>query len=81
MGALSGGASPKIVDALREFARQFGLGFQLADDLKDKDGMVLLLGRDEVANMAHDSFARATAISQMLGSEGLKAVCEQCRPK
>jgi hypothetical protein len=51
MGALSVDASDEAIAALSEFARAFGVAFQLKDDLSDNAEMVRLFGRERVLAM------------------------------
>lgn len=40
VGATMSGSSPEVVEALREFGRQFGFLYQLVDDWQDKDAPI-----------------------------------------
>jgi len=79
MGALSVSAPKEIQDHLREFAQEFGLAFQLVDDLKDNDGTVALLGRDRVLHIAEEKMLRAKNVAESLQSEHLLAIATTLR--
>lgn len=74
MGALSVSAPKEIENRIREFAQEFGLAFQLVDDLKDNDGTVALLGRDRVQQIAEETATRAKKLAESLQSEHLLAI-------
>jgi len=69
MGCLVGGASPEDTDALRRYARNLGLAFQIADDLLDvtvsAEEAGKPVGRDE-------DQGKATFVS-LLSEEGARA--------
>lgn len=82
-GAQSAGCHIAELTALTEFARSFGLMFQLADDfadaLKDKEQgkqtYLSIAGREAAASLMHDSANRARAM--LKGFDG-QAAAELC---
>lgn len=79
MGALSVSASKEVVSRIRQFAREFGLAFQLVDDLKDNDGTVALLGRVRVQQIAEETMLRAKKLAEDLLSEHLLSIASSLR--
>ncbi len=79
-GAILGRASPKHLMAIRNYAHDFGLAFQLTDDLLDATGAVQDLGKetgkDAAANkstfMRHYSNGEAKAKAELLIDQAIK---------
>lgn len=71
LGGLSVGANANTLETLREFARAYGLAFQLRDDLKDEDASVRFLGRERVQALLKEHAERAAQLSHDLKSEAL----------
>jgi geranylgeranyl diphosphate synthase type II len=53
-GAMAAGADPGQLDALSEYARRIGLGFQIVDDLLDVEGDPAATGKGTGRDTAHD---------------------------
>jgi farnesyl diphosphate synthase len=78
-GAIMGRASPKHAMAMRNYAHDFGLAFQLTDDLLDATGATQDMGKqaglDESANkstfMKHYSVGEARAKAELLVSQAI----------
>lgn len=64
MGALSVDASDEAIAALSEFARAFGVAFQLKDDLSDNAEMVQLFGKERVLEMLNHYQMQAERIAK-----------------
>jgi geranylgeranyl pyrophosphate synthase len=67
-GALAGGATEAVLEALTLYARNLGLAFQITDDLLDEEGHPGIIGKD-VRKDAH----RANFVSA-LGAESCRAL-------
>ncbi len=67
VGALLGRATPAAYSALRRYGDRVGLVFQLVDDLLDKDGAVMLQGKEEVWRRAQRLTQEAVAAVKPLG--------------
>ncbi|MCR4427100.1 MAG: polyprenyl synthetase family protein [Firmicutes bacterium] len=68
MGAIAGGAGDADIEALSEFARDFGFAFQVLDDLADSKGRdqelgrlnyASLLGQDRATSLFYELISRA----------------------
>ena len=75
-GAIMGRASPKHLMAIRNYAHDFGLAFQLTDDILDATGVVQDLGKEQPvvkANLLnHYSNAEARAKAELLIDQAVK---------
>ena len=69
LGALSAGAAPAQLDAIREYGREVGLAFQVADDVLDVTATSEELGKTAGKDAA---VAKSTYV-QLLGVEGAQA--------
>lgn len=87
-GAILGKASPKHLMAIRNYAHDFGLAFQLTDDLLDATGAVQNLGKEgaeqdaqKVSFLHHYSNGEARAKAELLIDQAIKhlAVFETTR--
>jgi farnesyl diphosphate synthase len=61
-GAILGGAGPEAARALRDFARAFGLAFQLSDDLIDAEGDAAIVGKRVGKDADH---GKATLVGEL----------------
>lgn len=71
VGALLGGASPRIYRSLCRYGDRIGFVFQLVDDLLDQDGMVRLYGSEAVRAKAGRLTKQAIRAIEPLGRRGL----------
>ncbi len=69
LGGLSGGGSPKAVDALEAFGREIGLVFQIVDDLLDEEATSADLGK----RAGKDRSAGKATYPRLAGLEAARA--------
>jgi len=62
LGALSGGASAADADALARVGRDFGLAFQIVDDLLDVEGTTAELGKQAGADAERSKMTWPAAV-------------------
>lgn len=74
LGALSVSADALHVELVREYAREFGVAFQLKDDLNDNSVLVKQFGSDAVRAMCKEKAERASNIAIDLQSVNLSNV-------
>jgi len=72
-GAILGQASPAARAALRGYAADLGLAFQIADDILDHEGDAALVGK----RLGKDAAAGKATFVGLLGLEGAKARARQ----
>lgn len=72
-GAILGQASPAARAALRSYAADLGLAFQIADDILDHEGDAALVGK----RLGKDAAAGKATFVGLLGLEGAKARARQ----
>ena len=72
-GAILGKAPPKARDALRAYAADLGLAFQIADDLLDAEGSAQDVGKA----VGKDAAAGKATFVSLLGSAGARAEAEK----
>jgi geranylgeranyl pyrophosphate synthase len=77
MGAHSVSASEDQVKDLRNYARSFGMAFQLKDDLSDDALTVKLLGADRVKTLLKESVEAAMQASSTMKSQSLFLAAQQ----
>lgn len=71
MGGILGGLNDGRVDAIRRFARHFGLAFQTADDLLDRTATAAQAGKD----VAKDG--DKTTLVSLFGAAQAKLTCQE----
>jgi geranylgeranyl diphosphate synthase type II len=71
MGAILAGFDEPRIDAVRRFARHFGLAFQTADDLLDRSGSAEQAGKDVGKDVD-----KATLVS-LFGASHARLTCEE----
>jgi geranylgeranyl diphosphate synthase type II len=71
-GALIGGASAELLEALRTYARGIGLAFQIIDDILDVTASSEVLGKTAGKDLAADK----TTYPKLLGLEESKRRAE-----
>lgn len=75
-GAILGRASPKHLMAIRNYAHDFGLAFQLTDDILDATGAVQDLGKEptekKVSFLQHYTNGEARAKAELLIDQAIK---------
>lgn len=60
LGAISCGCGPRIADAAKTYGREWGLAYQIADDLADGEGMLLAcVSRGEAEALKQKALSRA----------------------
>jgi len=69
LGAIAAGLEPKAIDAVKRLARHFGLAFQTADDLIDREGTLQSAGKD----VGQDG-DKPTLVS-LLGTDAARKTC------
>ncbi|MBU1888363.1 MAG: polyprenyl synthetase family protein, partial [Candidatus Omnitrophica bacterium] len=69
-GAIFSNAGKKKIQALGDFGKNFGITFQLVDDLIDKDGYIKVYGADHVEKMAGLLNKRAKDSLKIFGAKG-----------
>ncbi|MEO0117015.1 MAG: polyprenyl synthetase family protein [candidate division WOR-3 bacterium] len=69
VGAILGGLKRERLRFLREGASAFGFAFQLADDLKDNDGLVRIWGRGKTAQLKERYRQKAISSFKKLGKK------------
>ena len=72
-GGLVGGADPQLLTALRAYARQLGLAFQIADDLLDYRGDATVLGKPA----GQDAVRGKAGFVNLMGYEQAAAAAQQ----
>ena len=72
-GGLVGGADPQLLTALRAYARQLGLAFQIADDLLDYRGDATVLGKPA----GQDAVRGKAGFVTLMGYEQAAAAAQQ----
>ena len=72
-GGLVGGADPHLLTALRAYARQLGLAFQIADDLLDYRGDATVLGKPA----GQDAVRGKAGFVTLMGYEQAAAAAQQ----
>jgi geranylgeranyl pyrophosphate synthase len=81
-GAHAGGAREPQLESLTRFARNLGLAFQITDDLLDREGDQVLMGKDRGQDAHRANFARllGSSSSRRLVDELLAAAVDALRP-
>jgi len=74
MGALIGGASPSLVNAVRVYAQQLGLAFQIVDDVLDVESTQEEMGK----TAGRDKLKGKTTYVDLFGVQGAHRQAEQC---
>ncbi|MEO0102364.1 MAG: polyprenyl synthetase family protein [candidate division WOR-3 bacterium] len=69
VGAILGGMKKEKLRFLRKGGNAFGLAFQLADDLKDNDGLVGVCGREKTMRLKRVYYRKAISSWKKLGKE------------
>jgi geranylgeranyl pyrophosphate synthase len=77
MGGLSVDAPVHVVEELREFARSFGIAFQLRDDLIDNASTVRELGRPFIETLLQQNVDAAVRVAGALKSEALESIARR----
>ncbi|MGI6435121.1 MAG: polyprenyl synthetase family protein [Syntrophomonadaceae bacterium] len=72
-GALLGGLKEKQLDALSDYARHFGLAFQITDDILDVCGEQEIIGKPVGSDQKNDK----TTYVSLFGLEGAKDLARQ----
>jgi farnesyl diphosphate synthase len=72
-GAILGAAPPPAREALRGYAADLGLAFQIADDLLDEEGSAEALGK----SVGKDAAAGKATFVSLLGADGARAEAER----
>ncbi len=72
-GAILGAAPPSAREALRAYAADLGLAFQIADDLLDKEGSAAMVGK----SVGKDAAAGKATFVSLLGAQGARAEAER----
>lgn len=70
IGGILGGGGDRAVERLARFGTEIGLAFQLIDDVLDQDGLVPILGADQVRQEAEAATQRAQEALQPFGRRG-----------
>jgi farnesyl diphosphate synthase len=74
-GAILGAAPPEAMTALRGYAADLGLAFQIQDDLLDVTGDAAQTGKD----LGRDEAAGKATVVALLGADGARARLDQLR--
>lgn len=76
-GAILGGAAPRQREALRDYADDLGLAFQIRDDLLDLEGDSTVTGKDA----GRDGEAGKATFVRLLGEDGARAMLAGLRER
>lgn len=71
-GSLMGGVPAEVADALNDYARHFGIAFQIKDDLLDVLGDEAVMGKKTGMDVANDK----STYTSLLGVEGAQVALE-----
>jgi farnesyl diphosphate synthase len=76
-GAILGTAAPRQREALRDYADDLGLAFQIRDDLLDLEGDSTVTGKDA----GRDGEAGKATFVRLLGEDGARAMLAELRER
>ncbi len=79
-GAIVADADREKIDSLTKFGRDFGLSFQITDDILDNDGYAKILGREKAKEKAISLTRRAVKHLKFFGrkADALEEIANSC---
>jgi geranylgeranyl diphosphate synthase type II len=80
VGAIVAGAEKRRIEALAKFGRNFGLSFQIADDILDNNGYAKILGRERAKRKAIILTRKAIKYLECFGrkADALREIANFC---